>query len=147
MTFEDFYEKHHKGVQRACLSKLCAGEAEDAAQDVWVKVFRAWESATPTKTWLNKVIQNVVIDAYRKRKGEVELEPHHAFARDVTDTVATNLALEQACAVLNALEPARRFFFVRHITAERGEPGRAVGGVERARINRIREKVRVACAV
>ncbi|MFH0972934.1 MAG: RNA polymerase sigma factor [Patescibacteria group bacterium] len=71
-SFEKLYDKYIDIVYRKCLSYLENYEdAQDAAQEVWIKVYFAlssFERRSVFSTWLYRITVNYCITALKKRK-------------------------------------------------------------------------------
>ena len=72
--FAQIYEEHHPKVLRTCRRMLGSPEeAEDAANDVFVKLpnsLESYDSSQPFARWLARVASNHCIDLLRKRRSE-----------------------------------------------------------------------------
>ena len=86
--------------------------AEDAVQEVFVKVFRSlpdFDGRSSFSTWLYRVTRNVCLDAFRAGKHRpVPVDPLHAVpvgSADPANEATMNVAVEQA---MSALPPEDR---------------------------------------
>jgi RNA polymerase sigma-70 factor (ECF subfamily) len=89
--------------------------AEDAAQEVFVKVFRSlseFDGRSSFSTWLYRVTRNVCLDMFRRSKRTaVPVDPldlPQPAVADFADDVALSTALERA---IRALQPEERDAF------------------------------------
>jgi RNA polymerase sigma factor (sigma-70 family) len=87
--FEQLYNKYTDIVFRKCLSYLKSKEeAEDAAQEIWVKVFFAlpkFEQKSSFSTWLYRITVNQCINTLKKRRVFVSLDQLSEEGFDVKD--------------------------------------------------------------
>lgn len=78
-AFSDLVRRHHARVAGLCASLLGPSEADDAAQEVFLKAHRAlrqFHGEARFSTWLYRVAANVCLDARRKaaRRPAVSLD-------------------------------------------------------------------------
>lgn len=110
LDFDALYRSHYRRVLGLCLRMLGrAAEAEDAAQEVFVRAYRAldrYDPAQPFGAWVLGIATNYCIDRLRKRTSDARM-----FVD--MDAEAAELATE-APATLDLL-----------VTAERAEAVRA----------------------
>lgn len=73
-AFAELVRRHHAAIQGLCVSMLGApSEAEDAAQDAFLKAYRSlakFRGDSSFGSWLYRVAANVCLDRLRKRKRE-----------------------------------------------------------------------------
>ena len=81
--------------------------AEDAAQEVWVKVYRSlpeFDGRSSFSTWLYRVTRNVCLDMFRRGKRQASpvdpLDLPQTPTGDFADAAATSTDLERAVAGL-----------------------------------------------
>jgi RNA polymerase sigma-70 factor (ECF subfamily) len=81
--------------------------AEDAAQEVWLKVYRSlgdFDGRAAFSTWLYRVTRNVCLDVFRRGKRQASpvdpLDLPHVPSGEFADAVATSADLERAVAAL-----------------------------------------------
>ncbi|KPU43626.1 ECF RNA polymerase sigma factor SigW [Oxobacter pfennigii] len=71
-AFSELITKHKKLIYNLCLRMLYdRGEAEDATQEAFMKIYRGLKSYNGTSkfsTWAVKIASNICIDIIRKRK-------------------------------------------------------------------------------
>ena len=91
------------------------GTAEDAAQEVFVKVYRSlaeFDGRSEFSTWLFRVTRNVCLDIFRRdRRRAQPVDPAdlpQAETADFADAAVLSAALEQA---VRALQPEERDAF------------------------------------
>ena len=128
-AFETLVEKHQKRLVMV-LEHLVSDrtQAEDLAQDVFLRVYRARERYVPTakfSTWLYTITHNVASNSIRKssrRKevnlvsspsGSVPVRPLDTMAKDKSNLMPTRLADQKEMAVIiheaiQALGPRQR---------------------------------------
>ncbi|MEM7035119.1 MAG: sigma-70 family RNA polymerase sigma factor [Chloroflexota bacterium] len=78
-AFGELYERHLSAMQKFIRSRVDEpNEAEDIAQTVFIKAWRALEryrpSSVPFRAWLYRIAQNTIIDHYRSNKQETSLD-------------------------------------------------------------------------
>lgn len=73
--FESLYRSHYRRVFGLCLRLLGrTDQAEDAAQEVFVRAYRAldsYDASAPFAAWVLRIASNHCIDLLRKRSGSV----------------------------------------------------------------------------
>lgn len=73
--FESQYRSHYRRVFGLCLRLLGrADQAEDAAQEVFVRAYRAldtYDASAPFAPWVLRIASNYCVDLLRKRSGSV----------------------------------------------------------------------------
>jgi RNA polymerase sigma-70 factor (ECF subfamily) len=69
--FDALYQGAYRSVYRLCLAILCdVGAAEDCAQDVFVRAYRAWarwQPDAPAEVWLHRIAVNTARSHRRRR--------------------------------------------------------------------------------
>jgi RNA polymerase sigma-70 factor, ECF subfamily len=115
--FEEFYESRSSGMRRYAGTILGTGEADDACQDAWLRIWRAWGTADPDRldAWAFRIVRNCCLDRRRGAKPTVPLVemalPHVPSPEDM---VASRLDAVQATAVLSELPlPQREALWLR----------------------------------
>ena len=82
--FADIYRKHHRRVFNLCAFLLNSREAaEDAVQEVFIRVQRKIETFNPDyslSNWILKISSNYCVDLLRRRRTEKRL-----FVSDLSD--------------------------------------------------------------
>ena len=125
MTFDDFYAEHQNRVLRILTTKIRSDDrAEDAAQEVWLRVAKAWATSTPTREWLNSIVRNVAVLARRgvgKDRGltllPLEAADHLVDDSDLVDQVSARLRLQAISRVLNAGKQGDRDLLLSYLTS------------------------------
>jgi len=110
-SFEHFHSRFSDDALRYAKAIVGPDRAEDACQEAWLRAWRAWGSADPTKAelWLRTIIRNCCFDA--QRRGRVhETSPELPADRGAAPDDAALAALELATlwAGLERLSPALR---------------------------------------
>ena len=71
LDFTDIYREHHRRVFNLCAYLLNSGDAaEDAAQEVFIRVQRKIDTYNPEfslSNWILKIASNYCVDLLRKR--------------------------------------------------------------------------------
>jgi RNA polymerase sigma-70 factor (ECF subfamily) len=110
-SFEHFHRRFSGDALRYARAIVGPDTAEDACQEAWLRAWRAWGSADPTKAelWLRAIIRNCCFDAQRRgRTHETapDLPPDRSAAPD--DAALAALELATLWAGLERLSPALR---------------------------------------
>lgn len=106
-AFEQLMERYHGRLVR--ILRHVAGSddsAEDLAQDVFLRVFRARASYQPTakfSTWLFHIAHNVASNAIRDRKRRKEVQIHNP-----TGSQSAIMSLDQMAMASTGAMPVRR---------------------------------------
>jgi RNA polymerase sigma-70 factor, ECF subfamily len=106
VAFESLMMRHHASIVRLMLGWIGNQQAaEDLAQDVFLRVFRARKTYEPTAkftTWLYRIANNVASNAVRdrNRRREVNLSP-------ITANQSTAIGLEQIVMAASGAIPTR----------------------------------------
>lgn len=83
-AFETLFYRHQQSVTQLCLSLLRSrAEAEDAAQEIFLKVYRGLATYEPTTTfrgWLYRIAVNHCRDRLSSRAEQVERQDEAALA-------------------------------------------------------------------
>ncbi|MHB8593567.1 MAG: RNA polymerase sigma factor [Acidimicrobiales bacterium] len=68
-TFEDFYRSKAPGLYRYATAVAGYSVAEDACQEAWIRMWRAWGSADADRldAWARQVVRNCCIDRRQAR--------------------------------------------------------------------------------
>jgi len=97
--FEQLYNQYTDVVFRKCLSYLRNKEdAEDVAQEIWVKVFFAlskFEQKSSFSTWLYRITANQCVNQLKKRKAFLsidELTGEGFEIKDETQDILTKIS-------------------------------------------------------
>lgn len=120
-------ERHQEQVLALALRTLGRRElAEDVAQDVFVKVFRAARRYKPRAkftTWLYRIVVNQCLDVVRKRKRQVLFganAPSAAAGPDASVRLELSETAERVRQAVAALPPRQRIAVVLHRYQEMG---------------------------
>ncbi len=133
-AFELLYERHHGGLfrfVRRVLGAEMSAEAEEVAQDTWMKIVAARDRFEQTqasfKTWAYAIAQNTAIDRLRKGGREVSVDSQaiseeslsaaqlayaNAASISAEDTAFWRAAGQQLALCLEELPPAQRAAFL-----------------------------------
>lgn len=108
VAFAELYTAHYRQVRGLCRQLLGTTErAEDAAQESFVRAYRAWASRDPAQpfiAWIMRIARNHCLDLLRRRTrekalfGDEEVETVAAEAPDA-DGLGKALTTERAAAV------------------------------------------------
>lgn len=72
-AFAELVRRHHGAIHGLCLSMAGPAEADDAAQDAFLKAYRSlskFRGDSAFGSWLYRVAANVCLDRLRRRKRE-----------------------------------------------------------------------------
>jgi len=110
-SFEHFHSRFSGDALRYARAIVGPDRAEDACQEAWLRAWRAWGSADPSKAelWLRTIIRNCCFDAQRHGRAlesPPHLSPDQATAPD--DAALAALELATLWAGLERLSPALR---------------------------------------
>jgi RNA polymerase sigma-70 factor (ECF subfamily) len=87
VAFAELYTAHYRQVRGLCRQLLGSTErAEDAAQESFVRAYRAWASRDPAQpfiAWIMRIARNHCLDVLRRRSREKKL-----FGDEEVETVA-----------------------------------------------------------
>lgn len=110
-SFEHFHRQFAGDALRYARAIVGPDSAEDACQEAWIRAWRAWGSADPSKAefWLRTIIRNCCFDAQRRgrvQEASLDLPPDRRTAPD--DAALAALELDTLWAGLERLSPALR---------------------------------------
>jgi len=110
-SFEHFHSRFSGDALRYARAIVGPDGAEDACQEAWLRAWRAWGSADPTKVelWLRTIIRNCCFDAQRRSRAQdiaPDLPVDVGTAPD--DAALATLELATLWAGLERLSPALR---------------------------------------
>jgi len=115
--FEEFYETRSRGMRRYAGTILGSGEADDACQDAWLRIWRAWGTPDPERldAWAFRIVRNCCLDRRRGAKPTVPLvDIALPFVPSPEDTVASRLDAAKAATFLTELPlPQREALWLR----------------------------------
>lgn len=110
-SFEDFHQQRAKHALHYARAILGSEAAEDACQEAWLRVWRAWGSADPENldAWLVAIVRNCCFDRLRSnRPATVLQESDVAPVPPADDAVVAALELAAAWVLLQRLSPPLR---------------------------------------
>lgn len=149
--FPEWVQTYQTVLRQYCRSLVgSAWEADDLAQETWLKVWRTsiekGRGIEINKTYLYRVANHICIDRYRKKRVAVESYPlDHADPSDAqTDTASLWMAME---IVVNRLPVNQRITLLlidvfRYTAAETAELLHTTEGAVKALLHRARMKLR-----
>ena len=114
-AFSRLYEEHFDRVYRYLYFRLRQPEAEDLAQDVFIKAFQAlsrynWRGV-PFSAWLLRIARNVLIDYVRKQKKRASVSLDEARVPGGVDPMLLaerNLEIDKLLKTVERLPAAQR---------------------------------------
>ena len=108
-AFAELYKTHYRQVRGLCRQLLGSPErAEDAAQEAFIRAYRAYDRYDPTQpflAWIMQIARNHCLDILRRRSTETALfgredeEAVAALAAPDPDSLGVALSAERATAV------------------------------------------------
>jgi RNA polymerase sigma-70 factor (ECF subfamily) len=71
-AFEDFYRSRARGLYRYAAAIVGPSQAEDACQDAWLRLWRAWGAAEDERldAWARQVVRNCCMDSLGRRSAD-----------------------------------------------------------------------------
>ena len=110
-TFEHFHRRFSGDALRYARAIVGPDTAEDACQEAWLRAWRAWGAADPSKAepWLRTIIRNCCFDAQRRGSAQEpapDLSPGPTAAPE--DAALASLELAALWAGLERLSPVLR---------------------------------------
>lgn len=117
-VYHDYYPKVLQYIQNRSNGHM---DAEDIAQNVFVKVYRNWDAFDPSKssisTWIFNITRNTLID-YQRSMSFRQHEELSEFLADDSDDMLDSLALEEEqdrlASALGALTLEERDLIILH---------------------------------
>lgn len=117
LSFDDFHHQRAPRVLHYARAILGADAAEDACQEAWLKAWRNWGSADPSKldSWLLAIVRNCCTDRLRALRPAAVLDQDDGTpVAPPDDDVITNLELAAAWLLLQRLPaPLREVLWLR----------------------------------
>ncbi|MGH9157279.1 MAG: RNA polymerase sigma factor [Acidimicrobiales bacterium] len=118
-SFEEFHRLRAKHALHYARAILGSDAAEDVCQEAWLKVWRAWGSADPTKldSWLLAIVRNCCFERLRAARPTAVLEEDALVpTASHEDVVVAALELAAAWVLLQRLSaPLREALWLREI--------------------------------
>ncbi len=110
-SFEDFHQHRAKHALHYARAILGSDAAQDACQEAWLRVWRAWDSAQVDSldAWLLTIVRNCCYDRLRADRPVTVLEETDlAPVPPADETVVAALELAAAWVLLQRLSPPLR---------------------------------------
>ncbi|WP_234340153.1 RNA polymerase sigma factor [Gorillibacterium timonense] len=153
--YAEVVQTYQQPIYRYCL-RLVGNrqDAEDAAQDIFIKAFEAigqYKSTVRFSSWLYKIAHRHCLNLLRKRRYQLHLLPRlftpEAASESPEQTMDKRMFSPKARAAMAALSPEERSLLILRIFEEQTyeELGAIIGCKPEAakkRVNRIKAKVR-----
>ena len=110
-TFEHFHQRFAGDALRYARAIVGPDTAEDACQEAWLRAWRAWGAADPSKAepWLRTIIRNCCFDVLRRgwaQEAALDLPPDRSAAPE--DAALASLELAALWVGLERLSPLLR---------------------------------------
>lgn len=74
--FDDFYRARAGAMRRYASALIGVDDADDACQDAWARIWRAWEDPDPDRreAWAFRIVRNCCFDRRRRAKLVTDLD-------------------------------------------------------------------------
>lgn len=148
-AFEDFYRRRAGDVRRYAAAIVGPGDADDACQDAWLRIWQAWDRADPDRrdAWAFRVVRNCCLDRHRRHRPTDALDDAHLPPlAAIDDAVHVRLEADAALGALARLPlPLREALWLREVGelsyAEIAEVQHVPIGTVMSRLHSARAKV------
>jgi RNA polymerase sigma-70 factor (ECF subfamily) len=111
-SFEAFYRAKARQLHRYAAAVAGRGSADDACQEAWLRMWRAWGSADDTRldAWARQVVRNCCMDDLRHQRPVTTGIAHDDVATDPSpdDVVLSRSEASALSAQLARLSPSLR---------------------------------------
>lgn len=121
-TFEDFHARRAGDALRYAAAIVGQREAEDACQEAWLRIWRAWGRSDPDRldAWAFRIVRNCALDRGRSQSRTRSTEPLGEIdppaAVEVEDVVMPRIEAEGALRLLSQLSvPLRETLWLREV--------------------------------
>lgn len=117
-AYEAIYERYRPLVNSICRRRLSAHDAEEAAQETFLRVFTAldrFNGSYKLEAWIARIARNVCLDSMRSsRRRPADPTPDEAFIRipepiEASDPLSLTLRAYQAHVVRRTIEALPRW--------------------------------------
>jgi RNA polymerase sigma-70 factor, ECF subfamily len=119
-NFEDFYRRRAGDALRYATAIVGQEEAEDACQEAWLRIWRAWEQADPVRldAWAFRVVRNACLDRHRARRPAYSLDGMDVRASgSIEDIVLPRVEADAALMLVRHLSlPLREALWLREVS-------------------------------
>jgi RNA polymerase sigma-70 factor (ECF subfamily) len=121
-TFEDFHARRAGDALRYAAAIVGSREAEDACQEAWLRIWRAWGRSDPDRldAWAFRIVRNCALDRGRSQRRTRSTEPLGEIDPpapvEVEDVVMPRIEAEGALRLLGQLSmPLRETLWLREV--------------------------------
>ena len=121
-SFEEFHARRAGDALRYAAAIVGQREAEDACQEAWLRIWRAWGRSDPERldAWAFRIVRNCALDRGRSQSRTRTTEPLGEIdppaAAQVEDVVMPRIEAEGALRLLGQLSvPLRETLWLREI--------------------------------
>lgn len=119
-NFEDFYRRRAGDALRYATAIVGREEAEDACQEAWLRIWRAWGQADPAHldAWAFRVVRNACLDRHRARRPVHSLDGIDVRSPDnLEDVVLPRVEADAALVLVGNLSlPLRETLWLREVS-------------------------------
>ena len=157
-AFEELVQKYQSRMYYLCLSiTKNAADAEDAAQNAFIKAFRAigsFRMESAFSTWLYSIGRNSALDVVKKRKDHSDIDSELSLMSDVVEfdpeqSAVSREEAEKLRELINGLpDEFKNVLILREIEGmQYAQIAEALGiseGTVKSRISRARERLKAA---
>ena len=104
-TFEDFYRTRSTGLRRYAVAVAGAGSADDACQEAWLRIWRAWGTAERGRedAWARQIVRNCCLSGRRAAQIRAALAEPAEPAVEPEDVVVSRAEAEQLARCIGRL--------------------------------------------
>jgi RNA polymerase sigma factor (sigma-70 family) len=113
-VFDQLYERHADSLLRNLIALVGDKEAEDLAQDAWLRAWKHFRGPGPAlqehfRGWIFRVAQNLFLDRARKKRpfGTISLDPPDEKAPGTLEELLDRERMEKLAECLGKLEPRK----------------------------------------
>jgi len=104
-SFEDFYRTHAAGLRRYAVVVAGRDQADDACQEAWLRLWRAWGTADPDRlaAGARRVVRACCLDVRRSRPTGPAAAPAPAWAPEPEEVVVSRAEAEAMARLIRRL--------------------------------------------
>ncbi len=119
LTYEDVYQLYQGKVKSYIRSKISNSyEAEDLLSTVFLKIYEKFETFDQSKasisTWIYTIARNTMIDFFRVRKVNEEIQDDDIVAEDAYQGILNEETLQELASALDMLPQREKDLIILH---------------------------------